>query len=63
MVIMRNEWKSTFMRVAILMHCQSDLAHVVRTLGAPPSSTSRLHGRQQERDQNANDGNHNQQLD
>jgi hypothetical protein len=42
---------------------QAELLHVVTALGAPGCFASRLHGRQQERDQNCDDGDHDQQLD
>jgi hypothetical protein len=50
------------MHVTILVHSVTNLAHVISALSAPSGGTCRLHSRQQERHQYANDGNHDQQL-
>jgi hypothetical protein len=39
---------------------QADLFEMVRALDAPRRLAGRLHGRQQERDQDADDGDHNE---
>jgi len=47
----------------IIVDCQAQLLHVVGALGASGCFSRRLHGRQQQRDQNRDDGDHDQQLD
>jgi hypothetical protein len=42
---------------------QTDLLEVVRTSGTPCRLPCRLHRRQQQGDENADDGDHHQQLD
>ena len=51
------------MRVGVVMHAQADLLQIVRALRAPGRFAGRLHGRQQQRHQHADDGDHHQQLD
>jgi hypothetical protein len=45
------------------LDCQADLLEIIRALRSPGSLARRLNGRQQERDQDADDRNHDQQLD
>jgi hypothetical protein len=45
------------------MKRQADLPQVVLTLRSPRRFPSRLHGRKHQPDQDADDGNHDQQLD
>ena len=51
------------LHVVQLVHRQRELLDVVGALTAPRRRPSRLHRRQQERDQNANDGDDDQKLD
>ena len=51
------------MGVGIHQHAEGDLANLVAALGAASSRPGRLHGRQQETHQRADDGNHDEQLD
>jgi hypothetical protein len=60
---MQNLWKSPAMDVGVLVNRQPDLTLIVRTLRTPRSAAGRLHCRQQERDQYADNGDHDQQLD
>jgi hypothetical protein len=43
--------------------CKGDLSEVIAARRTPRCFTSRLYGGQQERDQNANNGNDDEQLD
>ncbi len=47
----------------VVVHRQADLLQVVRALRATSGLTSGLNGRQQERDEHADDGDHDQKLD
>jgi hypothetical protein len=46
-----------------IVYAQRELPHVIDALGAPRRLARGLNGRQQQRDQHADDGNHHQQLD
>jgi len=50
------------MHVMVKVQPQSNLLEIVLALGPSGSFTSCLYGRQQQRHQNANDGNDNEQL-
>jgi hypothetical protein len=45
------------------MRRHADLLEVIDTLGSSGSFSGGLHGGQEERDEDANDGDHHQQLD
>ena len=51
------------MRVMIMMGGQAELPKIVRALRPPGRFAGRLNGRQQQRDQDADDRDHHQQLD
>ena len=53
----------TFLLALVVDAAERQLLQVVHALGPPGSLASCLNGRQQQRDQNANDGNHDQQFD
>jgi hypothetical protein len=50
------------MCVRELVNCQADLPHVVDALRAPGGGSGSLYSRQQQGHQDANDGDHNQEL-
>ena len=47
----------------VVVHGQADLLEVVDALGTPGGLAGRLHGGQQQRDQDGDDGDHHQQFD
>ena len=49
--------------IVIILGGQADLLEIVRALGTSGGLAGRLHGRQQQRDQHGDDGDHHQQLD
>jgi hypothetical protein len=52
-----------FEGVVMVLPGQADLLELIRALSASSRFARRLNGRQQQRDQNADDRNHDQQLD
>ncbi len=46
----------------MVVQCQGNLLDVVHAGGPPPRLTGRIDGRQQQGDENADDGDHHQQL-
>jgi hypothetical protein len=55
--------RQRFAHVVIVLHGQADLLEVVGALGTPGRFAGGLHGRQEQRDQDADNRNHDQQLD
>ena len=51
------------MRAVVIVHRQSNLLQIVQALGPPRRFPRRLNGGQQQGDQDADDGDHHQQLD
>jgi hypothetical protein len=51
------------MHVGVVVHRQSDLLEMVAALGAAGRLPRLLHRRQQQRDEDADDGDHDQQFD
>jgi hypothetical protein len=51
------------LRVVILVQGETELTEVVQTLGADGSGTDPLHGREQQREQDANDRHDDQQFE
>jgi len=49
--------------LGVLANSQADLPEVIGALRPPGGFAHRLHGRQQQRDQHADDGDHHQQFD
>ena len=49
--------------VVIAVHSDADLMQIVRAAHAPGGFPRRLHGRQKQRNEQPDDGNHDQQLD
>jgi hypothetical protein len=55
-------WKH-LVGVSVIVHRDTELFELVRALHPPRRLAGRLHRRQQERDQDANDRDHHEQLD
>ncbi len=51
------------LRTFVIVHGQADLLQVVRALGTPGGFPGRLDGGQEQRDQDRDDGDHDEQLD
>jgi len=49
--------------ILVIDDCQTDLLEVIGALYPPRRFPGRLHGRQEQPHQDADDGNHHQQLD
>jgi hypothetical protein len=59
---MAGEGKPTAMGVAELPHRESHLPQVARTVRPPSGTADRLHGRQEQTDEDADDGHHDEQF-
>jgi hypothetical protein len=55
--------RHTLPSVMVILHGQPDLLEIVDALGAAGSFARRLHGREQQTNQHADDGDHYQKLD
>jgi hypothetical protein len=59
---MRHRGKA-LVRTLVIRHRLGELVQIIQALGAPRRFTRRLDGRQQQRDQDADDGDDDEQLD
>jgi hypothetical protein len=55
-------WRKNSVGVVMLLHGQAELLEVVDAVGSPRRLTGRLHGRQQQSRQHADDGDDDQQF-
>jgi hypothetical protein len=59
----KHTWRKRLMDIVIEVEGEAELLPVVAALDPPRRLTGRLNGRQQQGDQDANDGDHHEQLD
>jgi len=63
LVLLEAAQREDGVRGEVVVHGQPQLLEVVRALGSPGRFARRLHGGQEQRDQDGNDRDHDQQFD